>query len=416
MIRRRELAALCCVIGATTACIAAPPSGPECDFPGPCVPARATSPAQKTDQAKSWNNRAIELIGAGDLRLALDYLSKAIELDPKLPDALINRGVVYQRLNSYDLAMADFGRALALPDPPSFSSRLRAPTLERLAETHLLKLDFDAAQMRLGEALTLFPGSSRGYASRALALLGSGRNLQALEDVSRASWISPASTYVQAVKDHVAAGGAVDQPILTSLLSLLYIDRSLQSEPPRTTGAPATMPAYASEILHTLQAYNSSRRDCGVDNWYSLQLKIVERRLSVAVDFFQHTGAVAFVDDPALLLVTSPIMNCQFIFAIARNDARDAGHVTVTSSTWQLESSGGISSLRPKVESLLNEDCEDMEVIFRSYSGIVDHRTTFSVTGLPASLAVPAYPGERIKMLLGGKNCGITASVFTSTE
>ena len=55
-----------------------------------------------------------EKLGQPDKALA-DF-SKAIELDPKLRDGLVNRGVVYEKLGQWDKALDHYSKAIEL-DP-----------------------------------------------------------------------------------------------------------------------------------------------------------------------------------------------------------------------------------------------------------------------------------------------------------
>jgi tetratricopeptide (TPR) repeat protein len=49
---------------------------------------------------------------------ALADLNKAIELDPKMPEAYMNRGILYILSKTNDLAIADFKKVLELTQDP----------------------------------------------------------------------------------------------------------------------------------------------------------------------------------------------------------------------------------------------------------------------------------------------------------
>ena len=49
---------------------------------------------------------------------SLADLNKAIELDPKMPEAYMNRGILYILTKKNDLAIADFKKVLELTQDP----------------------------------------------------------------------------------------------------------------------------------------------------------------------------------------------------------------------------------------------------------------------------------------------------------
>lgn len=65
------------------------------------------------------NFDALHLLGvvalqSGAYMLALDYLNKAIPLNPTFVEALFNRGVVYKNLQQFDLALSEYTKVLEL--------------------------------------------------------------------------------------------------------------------------------------------------------------------------------------------------------------------------------------------------------------------------------------------------------------
>lgn len=54
-----------------------------------------------------------EKLKENDLNGAIDYYAEALMIDPGFTDALLNRGLVYERLNNLDLAIADYSTILS---------------------------------------------------------------------------------------------------------------------------------------------------------------------------------------------------------------------------------------------------------------------------------------------------------------
>lgn len=62
------------------------------------------------------NNRAVEILGLGQLAEALAWIDQAVELDPEFVPAWNTRGVILRRQGEPALARASFEQALALDD------------------------------------------------------------------------------------------------------------------------------------------------------------------------------------------------------------------------------------------------------------------------------------------------------------
>ena len=62
---------------------------------------------------EAWHNRGyIQLFVYGDLELALDYFTRALQCDPTFIEALVNRGCAYELDGNREKALADFRAAL----------------------------------------------------------------------------------------------------------------------------------------------------------------------------------------------------------------------------------------------------------------------------------------------------------------
>jgi Flp pilus assembly protein TadD len=61
-----------------------------------------------------YSNRGTELLRQGRPRDALDWMQMAVKIDPQLPDAWVNLGVIQRRLHQLDAAEASYRRAIQL--------------------------------------------------------------------------------------------------------------------------------------------------------------------------------------------------------------------------------------------------------------------------------------------------------------
>ena len=66
--------------------------------------------------ADAYNNRGLVYDNKGQYDLAFADYNKAIELDPKEAKAYSNRGLAYNLKGQYDIAIADYSKAIEL-DP-----------------------------------------------------------------------------------------------------------------------------------------------------------------------------------------------------------------------------------------------------------------------------------------------------------
>ncbi len=100
--------------------------------------------------AQGWLDRAFDLQAAGDADGAIEAYTRALELAPRLSEALDARGVLRQRKGDRDGAMADFDRAIEA-DPTS------ARAWTDRGRLHRERLEFDAAIADMRHALAIAP-------------------------------------------------------------------------------------------------------------------------------------------------------------------------------------------------------------------------------------------------------------------
>lgn len=161
--------------------------------------AAASGAAAATPETKLVTE-AYKALQAGDAETAVTAYSKAIEsraLEPEvLANALLNRGLAYQRLNEHEFAVDDYTAALRID---AMSGKLRALALynrglsyQRLERGALAMEDFTSALFLDGQF-------SHAYYSRGTLLRDGGQYLFALADFDKAlrfGYPDPARVYV----------------------------------------------------------------------------------------------------------------------------------------------------------------------------------------------------------------------------
>ena len=161
--------------------------------------AAASGAAAATAETKLVSE-AYKALQAGDAAFAVTAYGKAIEsrtLEPEvLANALLNRGLAYQRLNEHEFAIDDYTAALRID---AMSGKLRALALynrglsyQRLQRNALAMEDYTSALFLDGQF-------SHAYFSRGTLLRDGGQYLFALADFDKAlrfDYPDPARVYV----------------------------------------------------------------------------------------------------------------------------------------------------------------------------------------------------------------------------
>ncbi|MFN4143415.1 SPOR domain-containing protein [Aestuariivirga sp.] len=137
--------------------------------------------------ASSLASQAYKALHAGDPASAVIAYTQAIEsrtLEPEvLANALLNRGLAYQRLNEHEFALDDYTAALRID---AMSGKLRALALYNRGLSYQ-RLDRDALAMEdYTSALFLDGQFSHAYYSRGTLLRDGGQYLFALADFDKA--------------------------------------------------------------------------------------------------------------------------------------------------------------------------------------------------------------------------------------
>jgi Flp pilus assembly protein TadD len=121
---------------------------------------------------------------------ALYFFAKALEIDPRLTRALVDRGVLYMKQGKFDSAAEDFERVLRIrPDHEVAHTNLGVVYLRQGrtvdAETHLR------------EALRVQPHIAEAHHNLGLILVGRGLTNEALAHFRQASALAPGNPYIE---------------------------------------------------------------------------------------------------------------------------------------------------------------------------------------------------------------------------
>ena len=99
-------------------------------------------------ESEKWFNRAYDEGQKGNRETAIEYYTRAIELNPEYVDAYNNRGNAYDDIKEYEKAISDYNRAIELN--PEY-----AMAYENLSELYITTGNYKSALEAITEALSL---------------------------------------------------------------------------------------------------------------------------------------------------------------------------------------------------------------------------------------------------------------------
>ena len=149
-----------------------------------CVAALAVWPATP-DQPPPALQEGIRLSGEGRHQEAVAALDRAIQTIPNLAEAHYHRGLAYRRSNQNDRALTDLSRALEIR--PAFPAAL----LERARLYHLATRQLDLALADYDRLLQLEPNMAPAWSSRAQCYVELQRWQKVLADANEALRLDP---------------------------------------------------------------------------------------------------------------------------------------------------------------------------------------------------------------------------------
>lgn len=153
----------------------------------------AKSIYEKVLAIQPTNFFALQLMGAlfvqTDNNLhAIDFLSRALQINPNHLASYINLGVALQKLNRFDEALASYDKAIGL-DPNNAETYMnRGVALEVLNRLEEAIASYD-------KAISIKPNNAEAYLNRGIALQGLKRLDDALASYDKAIYIKPDSPH-----------------------------------------------------------------------------------------------------------------------------------------------------------------------------------------------------------------------------
>ena len=136
------------------------------------------------NSANAYCGRGAAYLREGDFDSAIRDLTKAIELDPNSAIAYSNRGAAYFDKDDYERAIQDCTKAIEL-DPNSTNAYIN------LGNAHRGNGDADSAVRHYNRAIELDPHSASGYSNRGTAYLDKGDYDKAIQDCTKAIDLDP---------------------------------------------------------------------------------------------------------------------------------------------------------------------------------------------------------------------------------
>jgi len=147
---------------------------------------------RKRAEAQKWFNRAYDEYQKGNNENAIEYYTKAIELNPDYAKAYNNRGVAYDVLKEYEKAISDYNKAIEL-NPEDAKAYYNIG----LAYSNLK--DYEKAISDYNKAIELNPEDAKAYYNIGLAYSNLKDYEKAISDYNKAIELNP--KYVMAHKN-----------------------------------------------------------------------------------------------------------------------------------------------------------------------------------------------------------------------
>lgn len=131
-----------------------------------------------------YNNRGKALSDSGDYAAAVKDFESLVALKPRYPNAWRNKGLVHQRLEEHDKAIASFTEGLKYYPEDVVLYQNRGAVYIKINQ-------FDKAVEDFSRVIALQPQSGEGYYARSEAFGKSNRLPEALSDINKAIELAP---------------------------------------------------------------------------------------------------------------------------------------------------------------------------------------------------------------------------------
>ena len=156
-----------------------------------CTAVINSKAATSVGLAIAYNNRADAYISEGKYDLALADYDRAVVLNPRFAKAYNNRGVAYAKTGELDRALQNFAAAIEL------DGHYANPYVNR-ADVYLRQLEFQKASSDYDAALKIKSDLSKAWSGRCWARAQIGKLPEALKDCEEALRNGPDTSALQA--------------------------------------------------------------------------------------------------------------------------------------------------------------------------------------------------------------------------
>ena len=115
----------------------------------------------------------------GDYQRAIDYYTKAIDLDPQIAGVYVNRAAAYESIGDPDQALQDLDKALAIESKPE--------AYHNRGNIRFIKGDYDRAIQDYNKALELVP-ATRQLSTTAVTATSTSQTMPTRSETTRRHW------------------------------------------------------------------------------------------------------------------------------------------------------------------------------------------------------------------------------------
>ena len=141
--------------------------------------------AQRTQSARKYLKHGTQLLEKGDIAGAIGQYDRALAINPKFPEAYLNRGKAKRASGNLDAAIDDFEMAAELAPQLVLNNRDVAQAYLNRGSIKSNRLDLDGALGDYDRAIKLDPNDAEAYFKRGRALLVEGNAEFAIADFDK---------------------------------------------------------------------------------------------------------------------------------------------------------------------------------------------------------------------------------------
>ena len=135
-------------------------------------------------EAEKWFNRAYDEGQKGNRETAIEYYTRAIELNPEYADAYNNRGIAYKNIKEYEKAIRDYNKAIELNPEYAMAYNNRGIAYYNLKE-------YEEAISDYNKAIELNPEYAAAYNNRGNVYDDLKEYEKAISDYNKAIELNP---------------------------------------------------------------------------------------------------------------------------------------------------------------------------------------------------------------------------------